>query len=571
MTVENLEIKVKATGATGAAKKLTTLAEAMDRVEKASGSVGGSSGKKAASGIKGVGDAAKKANKPLSNFLASLKRIAFYRIIRGIIKSITQAFSDGLEKAYLFSAAMNDEVGHRFAQAMDNIKSSSNAMKLQLGSAFISLITALEPVIIKLINLVTRAADAISQLFAAFTGTKYIKANATAAQFADTMASGGKAAKEWKNQLLGFDEINRLNEPNQGGGGGGTNPLDGYAGELADISEFWLNFKNTIEPIIDSIKGIFQGLLDFVTGAFLGDWSLAFQGIGEVVSGFGRLVNTILQGVVEAADGFYGRIIELIGGLFDWLQEKTGVDLTNIKRAVLLLLNTVRFIIQGNIIQIGYVIQDLCDTISYLVQGDFNNALTSAKKIVSDASVDVIGSAYKMAIEVTDNMMKGGDASNDFAETFKTNMESVRSEVDATNQVKIDGGGIFGGLIRWASIGHEAIQDVLNGIGILGGTRLGTIFGDVAFKIKGYASGGFPDDGQLFLANEGSAPEMVGTMGGRTAVATNGDIVEGIRQGVYEAVVAANGNGDNDVQVRVYLDSREIKAGQQRLNRAWGV
>ena len=75
----------------------------------------------------------------------------------------------------------------------------------------------------------------------------------------------------------------------------------------------------------------------------------------------------------------------------------------------------------------------------------------------------------------------------------------------------------------------------------------------------------------MFLANEGSAPEMVGTMGGRTAVATNGDIVEGIRQGVYEAVTAANGSGNKDVSVKVYLDSREIKVGQQRLNRAWGV
>jgi hypothetical protein len=35
--------------------------------------------------------------------------------------------------------------------------------------------------------------------------------------------------------------------------------------------------------------------------------------------------------------------------------------------------------------------------------------------------------------------------------------------------------------------------------------------------------------------------------------------------------MAANGNGNNDVSVRVFLDSREIKAGQQRLNRAWGV
>ena len=83
------------------------------------------------------------------------------------------------------------------------------------------------------------------------------------------------------------------------------------------------------------------------------------------------------------------------------------------------------------------------------------------------------------------------------------------------------------------------------------------------------ASGGFVDEGQLFIAREAGA-EMVGSIGGRTAVANNDQIVEGIRQGVYDAVVAANGNGDRDFTVKVYLDSREIKTGQQRLARAMG-
>lgn len=64
---------------------------------------------------------------------------------------------------------------------------------------------------------------------------------------------------------------------------------------------------------------------------------------------------------------------------------------------------------------------------------------------------------------------------------------------------------------------------------------------------------------------------MVGTIGGRTAVANNDQIVEGIRQGVFEAVSAAMNNGQRDVDVRVYLDSREIKTGQQRLARSMGV
>ena len=80
----------------------------------------------------------------------------------------------------------------------------------------------------------------------------------------------------------------------------------------------------------------------------------------------------------------------------------------------------------------------------------------------------------------------------------------------------------------------------------------------------------YNDQGQLILARE-SGPELVGTMGGRTAVANNSEITEGIRQGVYEAVSAAMGNGNQEVSVRVYLDSREIKSGQNRLNRAMGV
>ena len=37
---------------------------------------------------------------------------------------------------------------------------------------------------------------------------------------------------------------------------------------------------------------------------------------------------------------------------------------------------------------------------------------------------------------------------------------------------------------------------------------------------------------------------MVDSIGGRTAVANNGQIIEGIRQGVYEAVVAAMGSSN---------------------------
>ena len=53
----------------------------------------------------------------------------------------------------------------------------------------------------------------------------------------------------------------------------------------------------------------------------------------------------------------------------------------------------------------------------------------------------------------------------------------------------------------------------------------------IDFKVGGFASGGFPQ-GDLFIANE-AGPELIGTIGGRTAVASNNEIT-GIADAVYE-------------------------------------
>lgn len=63
-------------------------------------------------------------------------------------------------------------------------------------------------------------------------------------------------------------------------------------------------------------------------------------------------------------------------------------------------------------------------------------------------------------------------------------------------------------------------------------------------RIQLAAAGGFPDVGEMFIARE-NGPEMVGRIGGRTAVANNAQITEGIRQAVVEGMmqVAMMGGG----------------------------
>lgn len=88
-----------------------------------------------------------------------------------------------------------------------------------------------------------------------------------------------------------------------------------------------------------------------------------------------------------------------------------------------------------------------------------------------------------------------------------------------------------------------------------------------------YAEGGFPSEGEMFIARE-AGPELVGRMGSRSAVANNDQIVDGIRQGVYEAMVAAN-NAQGGKEVRVYIDGKDItdytRKRQNQMARALGV
>lgn len=593
MTVENLEIKVKATGVTAAANRLISLADAMDRVQGAASSVCGSTGTQAAKSVEKVGKAAEKATKPMNNFLSSLKRIAFYRIIRGIIKSITQAFTEGLEKAYLFSAGINDAMGHRFAAAMDSLKSSTNAMKGQLGSAFIALLTAIEPILMRIIDLVIRVADAISQLFAAFTGTTYLKAEKTTAKFVDNMKSGGKAAKEWRNQLLGFDEINRLNEPSNGGGGGGTNPLAGYEFNDSPLDDWAMKIHDNL-ALIETVASAFLlglGLILTFTGANiplgLGLIALGAVGLAHAATENWGLVDKRVADVLHSIMFVAGTAMLAIGLVLAFSGNlPLGIGLMAAGAASLAGAATIQKgldgEVNGELKKISQIAAGAMFAIGLIFALTGNLPLGLA---LMGASIVAYGTTldWDVLINGMKNAWKGiTNWYHEKVEKYFTK-EWWQAKVDEAapswdwiisgfrdfgNEVASIITGLFqplADLCAW-------IDSALQGFGLLNEVNSPTynVWEDPDMWNSNFASGGFPSEGQLFVANE-AGPELVGTMGGRTAVANSDSIVEGIRQGVYEAVSAANNNGGGDVQVRVYLDSREIKAGQQRLNRAWGV
>lgn len=86
--------------------------------------------------------------------------------------------------------------------------------------------------------------------------------------------------------------------------------------------------------------------------------------------------------------------------------------------------------------------------------------------------------------------------------------------------------------------------------------------GDFGFDIGlfSYATGGFPDTGQMFIARE-AGPELVGRIGRRTAVANNDQIVQGIASAVRSAMVGVNnpnGGGTTRITVQNVLNGKAI-------------
>jgi len=119
--------------------------------------------------------------------------------------------------------------------------------------------------------------------------------------------------------------------------------------------------------------------------------------------------------------------------------------------------------------------------------------------------------------------------------------------------------------VSWASNAVSSVKSALSSIG----NKVSSAVSWVGGKL-GFASGGFPEVGQLFIAREAGA-EMVGSIGGRTAVANNDQIVEGIYQGVLAAMRAAEGNNNGNFDVKVYLDGKQITAAVEKRQRERGA
>ena len=101
-------------------------------------------------------------------------------------------------------------------------------------------------------------------------------------------------------------------------------------------------------------------------------------------------------------------------------------------------------------------------------------------------------------------------------------------------------------------------------------------------SVSSFASGGYPETGELFLARENGMNEMVGRIGNHSAVANNDQIVEAIRGAVMQGIRAEGQNillREQNTLLRailekdtdISLDGRSLVEGIDRARKRMGL
>lgn len=190
-------------------------------------------------------------------------------------------------------------------------------------------------------------------------------------------------------------------------------------------------------------------------------------------------------------------------------------------------------------------IQDKTASLIAKVKEGGSEAISKIKQswnsIKNSTAVKTLKQTGKSAIETikkTWSSIKDGTA----IKTLKQNGENVLNRIKNTwdsftsKTIKLD---IVTDLVKGAI---KTVVEWINKyiIGSLNKLQFKVAGKSIGINIKEiptphFAEGGFPQQGQYFLARE-NGPELVGTVGGKTAVANNTQIVQSVSDGVYNAL-----------------------------------
>ena len=204
----------------------------------------------------------------------SVANLEQYALAQGITKTynaMTEQEKALLRYNYLLSVTSDAQgdfarTSNSWANQTKILAEQFNSLKATIGQGLINVLTP----VLKVINTILAGLQAVANAFRQFTALLFGSAAGGATQAAQDIASGfdaaaggasdlaketGKAAKEAKKFLAGFDEITKISEKNGSGGSGGG------AGGIGGVDFGGINLGG-VEPVEDNISPQIQAIVD---------------------------------------------------------------------------------------------------------------------------------------------------------------------------------------------------------------------------------------------------------------------------------------------------------------------
>lgn len=164
-------------------------------------------------------------------------------VTRMLIREMVNQMKEGFQNLAKYSSSFN--------KTMSDAKSSLSGFRNSLSVAFAPIVQAIIPYLVKLVDWLTIAMNAIGKFFAALSGKKtYVQATKAAENYAE---AAGAAADAAERGARAFDELNEVDSKSGAGGAGssGTNVNDMF--EEVEIQGGFLEQLDNIKRIVEEI------------------------------------------------------------------------------------------------------------------------------------------------------------------------------------------------------------------------------------------------------------------------------------------------------------------------------
>ena len=564
--------------------------------------------------IRETGNSAKHGASGLSKFVSSLKRILMYRVVRFILSSIARAAKEGIQNLVQYSKALGGLDASRASSTMSEFAAISLQVKNAIGAALMPVLKALLPVIKTVAGWFVAAANAVGQFFAAITGQPfYTRAKLGLGEVEEAAGGAGEAIKELKDAVLGFDELNIISPIEPSGGGGSGGGID-YSDMFEEVP---INQK--LKKIIDDIKAFFSDIKSLIPEETFGrltdawnrlkdtwetfksgeSWQKITSFIKELIALSATLVIEELAAALNVLSSALEFLDALLSGDANTALEKFIALLEDFWALLTTPVETLKswFARTVNHSGLSAEVKSVLQVVGAAGIDGFMNGLTGgAYGRIKDFFANVIGWVKeKLGIKSPSTVFD--EIGSSCSAGFLNGMLGIKKVVDTFIELWADIRAVFHSVGDWFEANvAKPISDVFKGainavIGFLNTfiDKLNTIqinlpdvplFGKDAGKTIGFnikpipplAQGGFPLPGQLFIARE-AGPEMVGTMGGRTAVANNDQIEAGIEEAAYRGFMRAMADGQGrelTVNVNSILDGDVVYTNQEKVRERRG-